>query len=100
MREMQFRLLARFRMTRLFRILALLFWLAAVVCLLSCGWSWAWDVNAWETPYRMAWRYRWDLEMGHRDFNARLIYVYCMLLACSYFKYTSDWHATRRDPSI
>lgn len=48
------------RLTRLLRILALLFWIAAVVCLLSCGWSWASDVNAWETPYRMAKTLRFD----------------------------------------
>lgn len=68
-------------MTRLLRILAVLFWIAAVVCLLSCGWSWAWDVNAWETPYRMAWHLRFDLMAQNVEANRMAIPIGFLAIA-------------------
>lgn len=68
-------------MTRLLRILALLFWLAAVVCLLSCGWACARDVNAWETPYRMAWRLRFDLMAQNVEANRMAIPIGFLAIA-------------------
>lgn len=87
------------RLTRLFRILAMLFWIAAVVCLLSCGWSWVRDVNAWETPYRMAWHLRLDRLLFGLDYQARHVFIGVSIMLSATLLYWSR-HATRRDLSI